>query len=243
MTTTPALDRGEDLSRFRYHTGATLRRLAPDEPCRLLFRDVGPWAMARFLRGELKRLAGPYAPILYTRTADYREPFTDHEPVGRIIFLQPKRLRPWYSGVPTIFVASVRQRVEPTIVGFVPPHLTLTDAERTLQGVTDAAALRESFGGKCYEDAVRETLAGLDRLNAEHAEVECRAEPLRRKLQSGRTAESEWAREWLAGHGLSETDLCTAWHHLPRERRERFRACVQGLRRAGSVSDQEVRPC
>src|SRR5258708_645605 len=113
MTTQRCTHPGEDLARFRYHTGATLRRLAPDEPCRLLFRDVGPWAMARFLRGQLQRLAGPLAPILYTRTAEYREPYRDYEPVGRLVFLQPKLLTPWYSGVPTIFVASLKQCVDP----------------------------------------------------------------------------------------------------------------------------------
>src|SRR5262245_4268921 len=110
--TTP-LFQGENLARFRYHTGATLRPLAPDEPCRVLFRDVGPLAAADFLRGRLRRLAGPLAPILYTRTADYREPYVDHGRVGRLVFLRPKALNPWDSGVPTVYVASLRQRVEP----------------------------------------------------------------------------------------------------------------------------------
>src|SRR5262245_2252788 len=104
MAKPTTVDPGEDLSRFRYHTGATLRRLEEGEPCRLLFRDVGPWAMAQFLRGRLKRLAGSFAPILYSRTADYRENYVDYEPVGRLVFLQPKLLKPWDSGVPTIFV-------------------------------------------------------------------------------------------------------------------------------------------
>jgi hypothetical protein len=229
MTKQPITDGGEDLSRFRYHTGATLRRLEIDEPCRILFRDIGPWAMARFLRGQLKRLAGPFAPILYTRTAEYREPYVDHEPVGRLVFLQPKLLRPWYSGVPTIFVASLRQCVDPQTVGFIPAHVTLIEAERKLQAAADIASLREALGGTCHDEAVTETLAVLDRLNSEHAETEKWAEPLRRKLQSRQHAEAQWARDWLAGHGLSESDLCTAWHHLPRERRDRFRDCVRGL--------------
>src|SRR5215218_8489010 len=106
--TTPAFV-GENLARFRYHTGATLRPLAPDEPCRILFRDVGPVAAAAFLGGRLPRLAGPLAPILYTRTADYREPYVDYGRVGRLVFLQPKALNPWFSGVATIYVASLRQ--------------------------------------------------------------------------------------------------------------------------------------
>jgi hypothetical protein len=228
-------DPGEDLSRFRYHTGATLRRLEPDEPCRVLFRDIGPVAMTEFLRGRLKRLAGPFAPILYTRTAEYHEPYADYEPVGRLVFLQPKLLTPWYSGVPTIFVASLRQRVDPQTVGFIPALVNLADAERRLQGAADVASLREALGRSCYDEAVTETLAILDQVNAEHAESEQWAEPLRRKLQSRQSAEVQWARDWLAGHGLSEGDLCTAWHHLPRERRDLFREAVRGL--------GEVRPC
>lgn len=230
MTSAPHIDPGEDLSRYRYHTGATLRRLAGDEPCRLLFRDIGPWAMAQFLRGTLQRLAGPFVPILYTRTTDYREPFVDYEPVGRLVFLRPKLLRPWHSGVPTIFVASLRQKVDPRTVGFIPAHLSLADAEQRLQGAADVAALREALGGACHDEAVRETLAVLDRVNAEHAESEIWAEPLRRKLQSRQPAEAQAVRDWLADRDLSESDLCTAWHHLPRERRDRFRAAVRELR-------------
>lgn len=226
--TTPAIPNlGEDLSRFRYHTGATLRPFALDEPCRILFRDIGPLAMARFLRGQLKRLSGPFAPILYTRTADYREPYVDHEPIGRLVFLQPKLLRPWDSGVPTIFVASLRQSIDPRSVGFIPAHLGLQAAETQLRGVDSAEAIREAFGGRFYDDVVRETVASLDRLNSEHAETEKWAEPLRRKLQSRLRVDAEWAREWLRKRGLSESDLCSAWHHLPRQRRDCLRAAVQ----------------
>lgn len=216
----------EDLSRFRYHTGATLRRLAPDEPCRMLFRDIGPVAMVQFLRGQLKRLSGPFAPILYTRTADYREPYLDHAPIGRLVFLQPTLLRPWDSGVPTIFVASLRQSVDPHSIGYIPAHLDLHTAESRLRGVDNIECLRDVFGGRCHDDVVAETIAALDQLNAEHAEAEKWAEPLRRKLQSRCRAETEWAREWLTKRGLSERDLCSAWHRLPRERRDRVRAAV-----------------
>ncbi len=232
MPKLPTVDPGEDLSRFRYHTGATLRRLEEDEPCRLLFRDIGPWAMAQFLRGRLKRLAGPFAPILYSRTAEYRENYVDHEPVGRLVFLQPKLLKPWHSGVPTIFVSSLRHAVDSRTVGFIPAHVNLAEAERKLQGVADVASLREALGRTCYDDAVAETLAALDRVNAEHAESELLAEPLRRKLQSGQRAEAQGVRDWLTGHGLSESDLCAAWHRLPRDRRDRF---LDALRTPGEV--------
>jgi hypothetical protein len=236
MTMIPIPDLGEDLSRFRYHTGATLRPLAPDEPCRLLFRDIGPSAMALFLRGKLKRLSGPYAPILYARTADYREPYVDHEPIGRLVFLRPKLLRPWDSGVPTIFVASLHQCVDPDTIGFVAPHVDLHAAERLLRGAENIASLRDALGGHSYDDVIGEMILSLDRLNSEQAETEIWAEPIRRKLQSRHRAESEWAKNLLRQHGLTESDLCTAWHHLPRQRRELVRA-------AATEIGKEARAC
>ena len=47
-------DGSADLSRFRYHTGATLRRVEEEETCPVLFRDIGPAALATFLRGGLR---------------------------------------------------------------------------------------------------------------------------------------------------------------------------------------------
>src|SRR3954469_18418646 len=85
-----------NLSRFRYHTGATLRPLRPDEPCPVLFRDLGVDATLLFLQGELVRLAGPLSPVIYMRTPDYVEPYTDHEAVGRLIFLRPLGVQPWH---------------------------------------------------------------------------------------------------------------------------------------------------
>jgi len=225
---------GENLARFRYHTGATLRPVAPDEPCPALFRDIGPVAMAKFLRGQLQRLAGPFAPILYTRTADYQEPYVDHEPVGRLVFLQPKTLQPWHSGIPTILVASIQQCVDPRTIGFIPAHIDLREADSRLGGIDNVADLRAAFAGRQYDETIRETIAALDRVNNEHAETERWAEPLRRRLQSHRLAESESARDWMSRHAVLESDLCTAWHHLPRERRDRLRDALHDLQGEGA---------
>ena len=81
---------GDDLSGFRWHTGATLRPVGDGEACPALFRDVGPAALALFLRGTLPRLAGPLSPIVYTRTAQYAEPYTDYEKTGRLVILRPR---------------------------------------------------------------------------------------------------------------------------------------------------------
>ncbi len=214
---------GENLARFRYHTGATLRRLNPDEPCPRLYRDIGTEAMARFLTGRLVRLAGPLAPILYSRTAAYREPYRDYEPVGRLVFLCPRQLRPWFSGVADVYVAPLRPDVHSVTVGHLPAHIEPWRAESLLEGVENLSDLRDAFGGRQYDESIAETAAGLDRLNRDLAETEILAEPLRRRLQSRDRAEVEATRDWLSRFGLDETDLCSAWHHLPRERRSRLR--------------------
>lgn len=216
-------DLDEDLSRFRYHTGATLRRLAPDEPCPRLYRDIGPEAMARFLSGKLGRLAGPLAPILYSRTAAYREPYRDHEPVGRLVFVRPRELRPWFSGVADVYVAPVPCDARAVAVGFLPPHVDPLGAETLLDGVATLSDLRDALGGRLHDEAVEETRAGLGRLSRELEETEVLAEPLRRRLQSRDRAEAEAARDWLGRHRLDEADLCAAWHHLPRDRRALLR--------------------
>ena len=212
-----------NLTRFRYHTGATLRPLAPEEVCPRLYRDIGPEAMARFLAARLARLAGPLAPILYSRTAAYREPYRDYEPIGRLVFLKPRELRPWFSGVADVYVAPVRCDARSVTVGFLPADVDPGRAETLLEGVASLVELRDALGGCVYDEAVRETRVSLERLNRELAETEVFAEPLRRRLQSRERAQSEEARDWLSGRGLDETDLCSAWHHVPRERRALLR--------------------
>jgi hypothetical protein len=219
----------DNLAGFRYHTGATLRPLRPDEECPVLFRDLGPAATALFLRGRLQRLAGPQAPIIYMRDQDYVEPYTDHERIGRLILLRPLALQPWHSGVETIFVAKATQPIDPATVGFVPGHVPLAEAARVARELTDTTQLREVFGGRCYGEAVAETLHRLDELAADLARTEERAAPLRQALQSGDRALRERARVEMGRAGITEEDLCAAWHHLPRERRAAVREGLAAL--------------
>jgi hypothetical protein len=209
----------DDLSGFRWHTGATLRRVQPEEACPVLFRDIGPAALALFLRGRLRRLAGPLSPLVYLRTADYVEPYTDHERTGRLVVLRPLLLHPWHAGVPHVYVARAVPGVDATTVGFVPGEVALTEAAGLARELESMGQLREVFGGRRYDEAVAESLVELDRLEAELTHTEVRAAPLRSRLQSPDRPERERTREELARVGLTETDLCTAWHHLPRERR------------------------
>lgn len=223
----------DDLARFRWHTGATLRPLAADEPCPVLFRDVGPAALALFLRGGLRRLAGPLSPIVYMRTAAYLEPYTDYERIGRLVFLRPLTLHPWHSGLSHIYVSRAVPRVDALTIGFVPGDVALDEAARRAADLADVRSLREALGGRCYDDAAAETLSRLDRLAEELSRTEERAAPLRQRLQSAERPVREEARAAMDRAGLTESDLCTAWHHLPRERRGWIEAALRKMARNG----------
>src|SRR5262249_40825650 len=149
----------DDLSGFRWHTGATLRPVRPGEACPVLFRDIGPAALALFLRGRLRRLAGPLSPLVYLRTADYTEPYTDYERTGRLVALRPLLLHPWHAGAPHVYVARAVPGVDATTVGFVPGEVPLAEAARLAHELENVGQLREAFGGRAYDDAVAESLA------------------------------------------------------------------------------------
>jgi hypothetical protein len=209
----------DDLSGFRWHTGATLRPVAQGEECPVLFRDVGPVALALFLRGRLPRLAGPLSPLVYMRTADYVEPYSDHEHIGRLVILRPLLLQPWHAGTPRVFVARAVAGVDHTTIGFIPGATSLSEAAHRVRDAGNTNELREALGGRAHDDAVDESLSVLDRLEGELARTEMLAVPLRRSLQSPDRKQREQARTKMDRVGLTESDLCTAWHHLSRERR------------------------
>ena len=209
----------DDLSGFRWHTGATLRPVLEAEACPVLFRDIGPVALALFLRRQLRRLAGPMSPLVYMRTAEYVEPYTDHERIGRLVLLRPLQLHPWHAGTPHVYVARARQGVDLRTVGFVPGEVPLPQAARLAREAEDVEQLREVLGGRSYDEAAAESLLALDRLGEELARTEVRAAPLRRLLQSPERGERERARAEMGRVGLNEADLCSAWHHLAREQR------------------------
>jgi hypothetical protein len=224
---------GDDLRGYRFHTGAPLQPLASDETCPVLFRDVGPVGMTLFLRGELLRLAGPLSPITYMRTEEYVEPYTDHEQIGRLVFLRPLELQPWFSGVHHIYVARAQRMTEADSIGFVPGDVPLAKAAQLLADVTTAQELREVFAGKLHDDACAETLRRLSVLSEQLADSERLAEPLRCLLQSGDSAGRERARATMDRLDISEHDLCAAYHHLSRERREHLN---DALRRCGTCA-------
>lgn len=216
----------ENLARFRWHTGAEPRPVRPDEPVPVLFRDIGPEAMARLLREGLRRLAGPMTPITYLRTVDYQEPYVDYAAIGRLVLLRPEEIDPWHSGVPHVFIAEASRIPPPGSYGFVPGAIPLARAARLLAGAKNVQDLREAFGGSDYDKAQRDTRLALDQLILECRNLEALALPLRITFQTGRPGDRSRLAEQLGQFGLSETDLCAAWHHLSAERRAIVKAAL-----------------
>lgn len=207
-----------DLRPYRWHTGAELRRVDPDEEIEPLFRDIGTDALLLFLRGELRRLAGPMTPLTYTRTCRWQEPYVDHEQTGRLVFLKPHALDPWHSGVEHVLVASASVQLDASTYGYVPGHVSLSDAAQRLAGARTREELREALGGALYDERLEHDQHALVALHAERDASERLLRPLREKLQRGEPD----ARALLHAMGVSEAVLCQAYHHVPREERARI---------------------
>lgn len=220
----------EDLRRFSYHTGAPITQIADDEPCPILFRDVGLEGMTLFLRGQMRRLAGPLSPVIYTRTADYVEPYQDFGRIGRLVILRPMELRPWHSGVPTIYVARSTRMPPADAIAFVPDDVPLATAAELAAPMRTHLELREALGGRDYDDRAEETLGRVAALTAELTESERYAAPLRRALQSADPRTRDRALEEMTRLGLSEGDVCSAYHHLTPERRAVLREVLPQVR-------------
>jgi hypothetical protein len=209
----------ENLARFRWHTGVEPTRVHEGDSLPVLFRDVGPEAVATFLRGGLQRLAGPVTPVTYLRTADYLEPYTDYARIGRLALLRPKEVHPWHSGVEHIFISAASHMPAINSLGFIPGTLTLSQAAAALAGARTREELREALGGAAYDELQSDSLGQLDDLNRECRESERWGAPCRRIFQKGTRDARQRLSEKLEAFGLGESDLCAAWHHLPIERR------------------------
>lgn len=195
----------------------------------VLFRDIGPEAVARFLRGALQRLAGPVTPITYLRTADYCEPYTDYARIGRLALLRPMEISPWRSGIEHIYISSASCMPPSDSLGFIPGALTLSRAAAALTFVRTREELREALGGAEYDIMQQESLADLEELNRESRESEQWGAPCRRIFQTGSQAARQKLAQKLEALGLDESDLCTAWHHLPVERRNLMKEVLREL--------------
>lgn len=208
--------RQESLYRYRWHTGADLSPLPDDEPLPTLVRDIGPVGMEIFLGNRLNRLAGPMTPLTWMRTRHYTEPYTDYANIGRLVLLDPLQINPWHSGLPNIYVAKAGQMAELSTLAFYPSHLDLQNLPEEPATVDE---FREALGSGDYDDIVEDTLSRVANLNEESASLEKVTGPVRRAFQSG-DAETL---KFLHQNELTESDLCTAWHHLPEHRRDHIK--------------------
>jgi hypothetical protein len=200
----------------------------------VLFRDLGLVGMSLFLSGSLTRLAGPMAPILYLRTSNYAEPDTDYEEFGRLVVLCPTAIAPWFSGVPEVYVAEAKLAPRMDCMAFVPTEWTTAAGARALEGLPDSQAVREALGGREHDKRLADLAASLRHLIATREASERLARPARRMLQSGSLAERELVRADMDRHGIEERDLCSAWHHIHRSRRQALNEWLQA--RAGNWS-------
>ncbi len=227
QSSTDASASRENLVRFRYHTGAQPLRVELDEPCPPLFRDIGPEAMQRFLVGRLRRLCGPVSPITYLRTAEYCEPYVDYGKIGRILLLNPRIVGPWLSGVDCVYIASGKTLVDPSSMVFIPDEIGVVFAAARLSQAKRRDEVAEVIGPAFYRDAIRETYHQLQSLLESQRASEQWLAPLRQRYQSMKPGERERVATWMERHAVTERDLCSAWHHLPIERRGRLSALAQ----------------
>lgn len=208
-----------DLREFAWHTGGAIRPLGDGEPRPLLFRDLGPEPTLGLLEHRLARLAGPTSPVTYLRTARYREPFVDHGHFGRIAVLPSATAAVWHAGIPEVFVAEADTAVEPRAMALVPDDADLEALARAAEDLRDVRELRDQLGGAAHDRWQAATAERLRSFARELAEVEAHLAPLRRAFQSRDVAHRRRSRAHMAARGLTEHDLCAAWHHIAPARR------------------------
>jgi hypothetical protein len=183
--------------------------------------------MTLFLSGRLKRLAGPLSPVVYLRTGAYVEPYQDSEEIGRLAFLRPLELDPWFSGIEDIYIADSGQPPARCSIAFVPTELTNQAGAAKVSQCTDIESLREELGGHLYDEMLRDVQYRTVRIIGEQQASEGMARSVRARFQRGNQAERAELRESMTRHGVTESDLCSAWHHVPRDRREALNAWLE----------------
>jgi hypothetical protein len=208
-----------DLREFSWHTGGAVRPLGDGEPRPVLFRDLGPAATLLLLDGRLLRLAGPTSPVTYLRTAAYREPFVEHGDFGRVVVLPCARAAVWHAGIAEVFVTDAAAGVEPGAMALVPDDTDLAALGQDAAAMRSTGELREHLGGAVHDGWLADTAERLRGFARELAEVEAGFGPLRRAFQATDNARRRRARARMAALGLTEVDLCAAWHHIAAARR------------------------
>jgi hypothetical protein len=200
--------------------GTSPRPPGDDEVCPTLYRDVGPQALAAFLDGSLRTLAGPDSLCTFLRDATLPGYSACVEEFGVLVFLQPLTLGPWLSGQEGIWVAERAQMPPEGTLGFVPAGESLPALDARLTSAATTASLREALGGRAWDDRVASSRDGLRRYLAEWSRVERAAAPLRARLDGGSEARRDEVLRALLDAGLTEKDLRAPWFHLCPERRK-----------------------
>jgi hypothetical protein len=177
----------------------------------------------------MSQLGGRWSPVVYLRTADWVEPYTDHGRVGRLVLLRPQAIEPWRSGAEHVYVAPRGLPWRAAAVAFVPGAAPTARLQAEAAHLRRPEEVRETLGGRAYDEAVAGTRARIASLTASHARSERIAGPLRERLQSGGPTARDAARRALAAAGITEEDLCAAWHHLSDDRRAHLAGALQAM--------------
>lgn len=218
-----------DLRPFAWHTGGAPRPLGDGEARPVLFRDLGPAATLRLLEQRLPRLAGPTSPVTYLRTARYREPFVDHGHFGRVVVLPTAVAPVWHAGIAEVFISCADTGFEPAAMALVPDDADLEALARAAAAMRGTGELREHLGGAAHDDWQAQAAQRLRGFLDELAEVELRLAALRRAFQARDRDRRQRARDQMAALGLTEHDLCAAWHHIAPARRAEVRDITHRL--------------
>lgn len=226
-----------DLREFGWHTGGAVRPLGDGEPRPVVFRDLGPEATLRLLEGRLGRLAGPTSPVTYLRTAGYAEPFVDHGHFGRVCVLASASAELWHAGIVEVFIASADAGFEPQQMALVPDDADLAGLAEGAAAMRDARELSDHLGGAIHDAWRADTAERLRGFARELAAVEAHLAPLRRAFQAPGERRRQAARDRMAALGLSEVDLCAAWHHIAPARRAEIAALVEAVDLGASLGE------
>ncbi|MBI3099240.1 MAG: hypothetical protein HYY93_13520 [Planctomycetes bacterium] len=216
---------GEALRSQAGAIGSMPRPIAPGEPCPILFRDVGPDALAAFLLGGIDSLAGPEAAVVWLRSAEVPPPTRATAEFGEIILLRPMSLLPWKVDEPGVYVAAADRAAAAESLGFVPPDLDRRAAAKAAEAMATEAEWGHHLGSEAYDGAKRLAAGRLGEYLAERSLIEEWAAPLRRLFAEV----PERARSEMERLGLREEDLFGPWFGLDRERREEVRKILMGL--------------
>jgi hypothetical protein len=123
--------------------GTRPRPPAPGEPCPTLYRDVGPQALAQFVRGEATQFEGRGSACAFLRDATLPAYSSCVEQFGALVLLQPLALGPWVSGQAGIWVSEAGRMPPHDVVAIVPAGVDLPDFDARIEMAATRSEYRE----------------------------------------------------------------------------------------------------